>query len=588
MKVKDISLLPFINDIIQFPSKPIFSQIRVIYNEIKIWIITWVRKTPYLGALLNRQEIRAKIISALAKDTVDFEQYKMRTAREALELQNSEKFSNTVTVILPNSQYQSMLDRFRAIQLQFDLRTPIPAILSASIPSSIPSLVPATTSTSTPTSSSTTVAHASSPISVELEKDIIKRCGRIFSGPEDVGGFVAFNNWDAIVACLRSYAEKAKKRGISAPEMIVFTTAQDDYLKAAAELTSLNIKLITLPVHPKTQLPDLEAVNRAINANTMLILASTPSSTTGVIDPILELSNIAQHHQVGLHVDGVSGGMLLPWAKKCNAEIPAMDFTLAGVTSIAIHAAHKNKISDGPVVIMFRDCVLTQSHTETNQTYILKTAVELQRESSLAEAWATLLYLENDNSKTTAQVMINLRDKLLSEINKLSGIGVVANPQLGIIALQSDRYNMVRAANRMKKIGWGLEGISINPNPKGKGLILSLSAENADRIDPDKFMRDLNATLTFVEANPEPFMGSVVLFSMKPLQKPSLMLELADAAVQNKLAASHVSPKLEPSNSLDTDNSAKFSDPTTTETAGFDLDMDTGSSGRHSTPAAAA
>lgn len=52
---------------------------------------------------------------------------------------------------------------------------------------------------------------------------------------------------------------------------------------------------------------------QAITPNTILLLASAPEYTHGVIDPIEDISHIALARKLPLHVDACFGGFMLPW-----------------------------------------------------------------------------------------------------------------------------------------------------------------------------------------------------------------------------------------------------------------------------------
>ena len=53
------------------------------------------------------------------------------------------------------------------------------------------------------------------------------------------------------------------------------------------------------------------------------------------MDPIEELSKIALHYKIPLHVDACLGGFLIPFMNEAGYNIPLFDFRLQGVTSIS-------------------------------------------------------------------------------------------------------------------------------------------------------------------------------------------------------------------------------------------------------------
>ena len=73
--------------------------------------------------------------------------------------------------------------------------------------------------------------------------------------------------------------------------------------------------MIGSPLGPDHQI-DVEAYRAAVTANTVLLVASAPSLTLGMVDPIEELAPIAAERDIGFHVDSCVGGFFLPFAEK--------------------------------------------------------------------------------------------------------------------------------------------------------------------------------------------------------------------------------------------------------------------------------
>ena len=52
---------------------------------------------------------------------------------------------------------------------------------------------------------------------------------------------------------------------------------------------------------------------QAITTNTILLVASAPEYTHGIVDPVSDISEIAVTNGLPLHVDACFGGFMLPW-----------------------------------------------------------------------------------------------------------------------------------------------------------------------------------------------------------------------------------------------------------------------------------
>lgn len=79
--------------------------------------------------------------------------------------------------------------------------------------------------------------------------------------------------------------------------------------KAAAYF---DLKMVHVPVDAEFRM-DMNAVRRAVNRNTILLVGSAPQYCHGMVDPIDELSKLALEKNLLLHVDACFGGFMLPW-----------------------------------------------------------------------------------------------------------------------------------------------------------------------------------------------------------------------------------------------------------------------------------
>ena len=163
-----------------------------------------------------------------------------------------------------------------------------------------------------------------------------------------------------------------ERKGIMEPEMIIAQSAHAAYYKAAEYF---NIKLVTLKVDRNYQLP-VKELKKRVGYNTILIVASAPGFPHGVIDPIEQISAVAQDNGVLRHVDCCLGGFFLPFAKEFKTEIPPFDFSVKGrvppltkclskwqgwplgVTSISIDTHKYGMAHKGTSVVLYRSPAL--------------------------------------------------------------------------------------------------------------------------------------------------------------------------------------------------------------------------------------
>lgn len=67
-------------------------------------------------------------------------------------------------------------------------------------------------------------------------------------------------------------------------------------------------------------------MRKAIDSNTVLLVASAPQYPHGLVDPVREVAALAREKKLPLHVDSCIGGFILPWIKKLGYDVPDFDF----------------------------------------------------------------------------------------------------------------------------------------------------------------------------------------------------------------------------------------------------------------------
>ena len=132
------------------------------------------------------------------------------------------------------------------------------------------------------------------PSATKFEAEIVAMTGNMLGGAgQDVCGTLSSGGTESIMLAMKTYRDWAReKKGIIKPEMIVPITAHAAFDKASQYF---NIKTIHVPVDENFR-ADVEAVRKAVTANTIVIVGSAPSFPHGAIDPISELSEIARRN----------------------------------------------------------------------------------------------------------------------------------------------------------------------------------------------------------------------------------------------------------------------------------------------------
>ncbi|EEC06078.1 sphingosine phosphate lyase, putative [Ixodes scapularis] len=167
----------------------------------------------------------------------------------------------------------------------------------------------------------------------KMEAELIRWCCNLFHGGPESCGSVASGGTESLLLACKSYRDYAfSAKGIVYPEMIVPVTAHAGFDKAGQYL---RIKVIPIPVDPKTMTVDVKKMEAAITNNTIMLVGSCPQFPHGAIDPIEQISELGVKYGVPVHVDACLGGFLVAFMEDAGFPLRPFDFRLPGVTSIS-------------------------------------------------------------------------------------------------------------------------------------------------------------------------------------------------------------------------------------------------------------
>jgi sphinganine-1-phosphate aldolase len=190
----------------------------------------------------------------------------------------------------------------------------------------------------------------------KMEAEVVMMVLRLFRAPPLGCGTMTSCGTESILLACKAYRDHAREtRGVIDPEMVVPTTAHAAFFKAGHYL---GIRVIRVPVDPRSFRADVHAMGRAITRNTVLVGASAPSFAQGVIDPIAPLAALARAAGVGLHVDCCVGSFLIAMMDDLGYDVPPFDFRVEGVSSLSCDTHKYGFAPKGSAVIMYADPVL--------------------------------------------------------------------------------------------------------------------------------------------------------------------------------------------------------------------------------------
>ena len=312
-----------------------------------------------------------------------------------------------------------------------------------------------------------------------MEDEVIAMFGNIL-GKNNVYGHIITGGTEANIMAMRAARNSSE---IKNPEIIIPKSAHFSF-KKAADMLCLKIKEAELD---DNYCINLESVNDHISNHTIAVVGVAGTTELGKVDPIEELSNICLDNEIFLHVDAAFGGFSIPFLNEIGYNLPKFDFTLPGVCSITIDP-HKMGLTPIPTGgILFRDksymeamSIETPYLTEDRQSTIVGTRTG----ASTAATWALMKYLGRNGYKKVAERCMELTRLLAQGVHE-SGFLLVTEPQLNIVAFNSEELTVWEIEDRLEKRGWA---VSIASYPQAIRIIV-MPHLNKEHIE--SFLTDL-------------------------------------------------------------------------------------------------
>jgi glutamate/tyrosine decarboxylase-like PLP-dependent enzyme len=351
------------------------------------------------------------------------------------------------------------------------------------------------------------------PSTTKFDAEVVAMTARMLGADkttDEIVGTVSSGGTESILLAMKTYRDWAKEtKGISEPEIIVPTTAHAAFTKAG---DYFGIKIIRLPVGEDFR-ADVNATKDAISENTIALVGSAPPFPHGIVDPIEELSELSQKHELGFHTDACLGGFILPWAEKLGYEVPAFDFRLPGVTSISVDTHKYGYAAKGTSVILYRGPELRhyQYFSVSDWSggfYISPTFAGSRPGALIAAAWAALVSIGEQGYLDSARMILETTAWLKQEMHMIPEIQVIGDP-LFMVAFQSETINIYQIMEFMAERNWNLNGLQLPPC-----LHLCVTIRHTQEGIKERFLEDLNAAVEYVKEHPEAPSGVGPIYGM--------------------------------------------------------------------------
>ncbi|XP_074856364.1 sphingosine-1-phosphate lyase 1 isoform X1 [Carettochelys insculpta] len=292
----------------------------------------------------------------------------------------------------------------------------------------------------------------------KMEAEVVRMACTLFSGGPDSCGAMTSGGTESILMACKAYRDLAYERGIKHPEILVPVSVHAAFDKAAHYF---GLKIVHIPL-TKTMQVDVQAMRRAISKNTAMLACSAPQFPHGVMDPIEEVAKLALKYGIPFHVDACLGGFLIAFMEKAGFPLQRpFDFRVEGVTSISADTHKYGYAPKGSSVILYSD--KKYRHYQffvapdwQGGIYASPTIAGSRPGGIIAACWATMMYMGEDGYVEATKKIISTARFIESELRKIDNILIFGKPEVSVISIGSDVFDIYRLSNSLSTKGWNL------------------------------------------------------------------------------------------------------------------------------------
>ena len=291
-----------------------------------------------------------------------------------------------------------------------------------------------------------------------FERDVVDYAAGLLHGPDAIGSITSGGS-ESILMGVKSARDRARAvhPEITAPRMVVPESAHPAFWKAAHYF---GLELVRVPLGPDLQI-DVDVYRAAVDDATVLLVASAPSLTLGMVDPIVQLAPLALERDINFHVDSCVGGFFLPFAEMLGYPVPPFDFRVPGVTTISADLHKFGYTAKGASLIMSRDPEIYRHQVfkfggpeRPDDWYVTPSMTGTRPGGAIAAAWAVMTYLgEEGYCRVVGATMAYLR-RWWDGIEAIDGLEVMGKPAMSVFGYTSRELDIFAIADGLEARGW--------------------------------------------------------------------------------------------------------------------------------------
>eukprot|EP01130_Rhizamoeba_saxonica_P000542 TRINITY_DN10516_c0_g1_i1.p1 TRINITY_DN10516_c0_g1~~TRINITY_DN10516_c0_g1_i1.p1 ORF type:complete len:544 (+),score=124.65 TRINITY_DN10516_c0_g1_i1:148-1632(+) len=332
----------------------------------------------------------------------------------------------------------------------------------------------------------------------KMEAEVISMVVNLFNGDtQEQCGAITSGGTESILSSIKAHRDYARdKRGITRPNMIIPFSAHAAFQKGCHYF---GIKPIIVPVDETTYAADINAMRRAVNRNTIMIVGSACGFPHGIVDDIEALGQIALEWGCGLHVDCCLGSFMVCFMEAAGYNIAPFDFRVEGVTAISCDTHKYGLAPKGSSVVMYRTHELRTYQyfvsTEWSGGNYASPGVQGSRPGTIiAGAWAIMMSRGRQGYIDNCRRIIGTQREIEQGLREMPHIRVLGNPIVSVVAFTSDEFDIYRIGELLHDKGWSLNNLQF---PAAIHLCCVLLT------DAETFLNDVRESIEYMEEHPD-------------------------------------------------------------------------------------
>lgn len=357
------------------------------------------------------------------------------------------------------------------------------------------------------------------PSLLQLEAEVLARVKTLVRAPDGACGNLTSGGTESILlACKAARDSAAAERGVRNGEIVLARSAHPAFHKAA-HLLGLRVVITEFDAGFRA---DAAAMAAAITPRTVMLVASAPCYSHGVVDPVPALAQLAQRHSLWLHVDGCVGALFMGFMREAAMPVPPFDFSIDGVSSISADLHKYGYAPKGAGSLVYcsrglrRHALYANAHT-SGYALVNPTALSSRSGGPIAAAWATLQVLGDDGYRRIVQQTMAATAQLRAGIAAIDGLSVLGEPAMCMFALACRDASVFEIEDQMRERGWHLQSQFSAPGTPAN-LHFSINHNNVPHVAA--LLADLRASVEAARRVPVPDVQPLVRLVLDALREP--------------------------------------------------------------------